>query len=156
MKAVFVIGNGPEASLDEAAALAAVAAKQPPDTDDGGLVGCIVISADGQPALAVRDDLEFLVGNLCLAAPATLASQGRVVVPMANRPTTITLLVNGDEVQVLDEAGAVLGRYPQHALAAALRGCAERFTAYVGALAALDGAWTPLHKLLQARLATAG
>jgi hypothetical protein len=152
MQAAFVIGTRPEASLDEAAAQAAVAANQLPDSEYG-LRGRIVLGAPGKTPVELADDLEFLVPNLCLKVPALLAAQGQATLTMASWPGSFQLLRDGEDVKLLDAGGAELGRFPQAALKAALRDCATRFTGYVGALAAQDADWAPLHRSLSERLA---
>lgn len=154
MQATFVIGTSPDASLDEAAARAAVAANQLPDSEYG-LEGRIVLTASGQSPVELQDDLRFLVPSLCLKASAQLAAQGEASVTMVSWPGRFRLLGHGDEVQVLDAQGTELGRFPQAALKTALRDCAQRFTGYVGAMAARDADWAPLHQSLSRRLEAA-
>jgi hypothetical protein len=151
MNADFLIGTQPDALLDEPAARAAVAEGQLPDADPI-LMGRIVLQHEGQPAVTLRDDLQFLVPALCLKAPATLKAQGRVEVAMASRPARVELLLEGEEVRVIDPAAGELAHYPRAALWAALQGCATRFADYAGLLAQQDARWSPLHQSLRAQV----
>ena len=144
MQATFAFGS----DMDEAAALAAVADHRSPEDEGGTLDGSITLSSEGRAPVVLRDDLEFLVPSLCLVAPATLAAEGRVTVPMASAPRSVVLIRDGDAIRLQDREGAELGQFPAADLLAALHACAVRFTAFIGALADQFPDWRKLHESL--------
>lgn len=156
MHASFAFGRHGGPVLDEVAAETALSALHNP-AEDGALMGHVLLSAEGAEPVAIRDDLQFLVPDLCLRAPAALAMRDRVELSMAALPKTYLLLREAGTVRILDAGtGTELGHYPEAALFEALRGCASRFTRYVGALARIASEWQPLHRMLEQELTGAG
>lgn len=146
----FSFGSNPATSVDEAAASPEALL---PATDEWDMTGAVTLTNDGATPVILTDDLEFLVPNLCLRAPAVLASADTVSFGMASRPVRIVLVREGAAMSVRDGDGAELGRFPDAALMAALQGCAKRFTDFVGRMAALDRELAPLHAMLERELA---
>jgi hypothetical protein len=148
MQVTFALGIDP----DEAAAWATLADHRSPEDEGGTLPGRLQLAAEGQAPVAISDDLEFLVPNLCLRAPAAVATEGRTVVRMASNPRQIILTREGDRVRLVDAAGTDLGAFPQDALDAALHACAVRFAEFVAALAEQFPDWIKFRDRLRSLL----
>lgn len=155
MHAAFAIADPPGSLLDEDAALAAARAHRPLG-EESVLAGQVTLTEGGVPPLRMDDDLQFLIPNLCLRATAALAAGDVATVQMASWPQHYALRRDGDALRVLEgDDEAEVGRFPYGAALKTLRGCAERFTAFVGELAASQPEWQPLHALLRRELAGA-
>lgn len=146
----FSFGGNPRNLVDEAAAAPETLL---PVTDEWVMSGAVTLAEEGAPPVVLTDDLEFLVPNLCLRAPAALASADTVSLGMASRPVRIVLTRDGAVIRVLDGDGTELGRFPESTLMTALHDCAERFTEFVDRMAVLDTSLGPLHEMLERELA---
>ncbi|MCU0775701.1 MAG: hypothetical protein MUC74_14745 [Ideonella sp.] len=97
------------------------------------LGGELALSAEGQPPLVLRDDLEQLVPRLCLRGLPALEQGKPVTVPLFTDPSAVTFTPEADNVHI-DYADTPRLTVPCAALADALERYGANYVALVDAV----------------------
>ncbi len=151
MQVRFELGLFREPPQSEAEALLAVALGRPPG-DGEYLPGRVRLEHSGQGEVAIDDDLQMLIVNLCARMPRMLADAGRAEVNLASYYQPYEFVDEAGTVRVLTE-GAEVARYPRDELTAALRDCGRRFADFLDELSKLQPRWTGMRDVLREELA---